>query len=80
MFYFRKEVSSKDVLMKAEVTPLQKLTDYLRVPWVVLDVKHGTVVSAHCTCMAGLGESWSHVEALLFKIEVQSYLSSGHPM
>ncbi|KAL3888760.1 hypothetical protein ACJMK2_001120, partial [Sinanodonta woodiana] len=34
----------------------------------------GTVLSAHCTRMAGLGESCSHVAALLFYIEeMQKY-------
>ncbi|KAL5457379.1 hypothetical protein EMCRGX_G034630 [Ephydatia muelleri] len=29
----------------------------------------GTVVTAHCTCMAGLGEVCSHIGAVLFKVE-----------
>ena len=37
-------------------------------PWVILK-DDGSVISAHCTCVAGLGESCSHVAALLFKIE-----------
>ena len=37
-------------------------------PWVV--VKHsGTVLVGHCTCMAGLAETCSHVGALLHWIE-----------
>lgn len=37
-------------------------------PWLILK-KDGTVESAHCNCMAGLGESCTHVAATLFAIE-----------
>ncbi len=37
-------------------------------PWVAIKAK-GTVVCAHCTCMAGLGEACSHIAALLFMME-----------
>ena len=37
-------------------------------PWVAVKTE-GTVVVAHCTCMAGLGEACSHVAALLFLLE-----------
>ncbi|KAL3874727.1 hypothetical protein ACJMK2_037699 [Sinanodonta woodiana] len=37
-------------------------------PWIIASPQ-GTVLSAHCTCMAGLGESCSHFAALLFYIE-----------
>ena len=33
-------------------------------PWVIVQ-KNGTVVCGHCTCMAGLAETWSHVGAML---------------
>lgn len=29
----------------------------------------GTISTAHCTCMAGLGEVCSHVAAILFALE-----------
>ena len=37
-------------------------------PWVVCE-KSGKVLCAHCDCMAGLGESCSHVASLLWAIE-----------
>ena len=37
-------------------------------PWVVCE-NSGKVLSAHCDCMAGLGESCSHVASLLWAIE-----------
>ena len=34
----------------------------------------GWILSANCTCMAGLGGACSHVAALLFKLEAASDL------
>ena len=31
--------------------------------------KSGSILAAHCNCMAGLGESCSHIGAVLFYIE-----------
>ena len=43
-------------------------------PWIIAD-RSGTVVSAHSQCMAGLGESCSHVAALLFSVDTMVKLS-----
>ena len=37
-------------------------------PWIISE-KNGKILSAHCDCMAGLGESCSHVASLLWAIE-----------
>ena len=37
-------------------------------PWIIVK-KTGTVVCGHCTCMAGLGETCSHIGAPLYWIE-----------
>ena len=37
-------------------------------PWVITE-QDGKIIAAHCNCMAGLAESCSHVDALLFAIE-----------
>lgn len=37
-------------------------------PWVIAEAG-GKIISAHCDCMAGLGESCSHVASLLWAIE-----------
>lgn len=37
-------------------------------PWILAEEK-GTIITAHCDCMAGLGESCSHVASLLWAIE-----------
>ena len=37
-------------------------------PWMICE-SGGKVISAHCNCMPGLGESCSHVGAVLFVVE-----------
>ena len=57
-------------IFKAEVTPSQRINDECHTPWVALSMKDTVhVIAAHCSCMAGLGESCSHIGALLFKME-----------
>ena len=48
----------------------QKLKEKPLKPWVIAQ-HDGKVISAHCDCMAGLGEACTHVAALLFWIEVR---------
>ncbi|KAL1478154.1 hypothetical protein MTO96_035181 [Rhipicephalus appendiculatus] len=55
------------VLLTASVEASQQLSKTYR-PWCILK-DDGTVVSAHCTCIAGLGECCSHVVVLLFNVE-----------
>ena len=51
LFY---RVPSSDVfIMKAEVTPSQRLNDEPHLPWVAIHSKGENVIAAHCTCMAG---------------------------
>ena len=42
--------------------------------WVCLQKEYGWVLTANCSCMAGLGSACSHVAVLLFKIESASHL------
>ena len=41
--------------------------------WVVIHIDNGWILTANCTCMAGLGSSCSHVAALLFKLEAAAH-------
>ncbi|KAM4545914.1 uncharacterized protein PAE49_018376 [Odontesthes bonariensis] len=46
----------------------QRLNEPPVQPWVILR-SSGEVESAHCTCMAGIAESCTHVAAMLFKVD-----------
>ncbi|XP_076034152.1 uncharacterized protein LOC143020978 [Oratosquilla oratoria] len=54
-------------LVKAKVLHSQRLREKPLLPWFIAD-KEGCILAAHCTCMAGLGESCTHVAALLFSV------------
>ena len=48
----------------------QKINEKSHQPIAILEKKSGKVRYAVCTCMAGLRETYAHVAALLFKIEL----------
>ena len=58
-------------LITAKVRHSQSLQDPFLLPWVCAE-DNGTVLCAHCTCMAGLGEACSHIAAVLFAIDVRN--------
>lgn len=47
-------------------------------PWVLVD-SNGTVLVAHCTCMAGLAETCSHVGAVLHWVETAVRVRNDTP-
>eukprot|EP00794_Sanderia_malayensis_P004485 gene4485-5080_t len=61
-------INDKYVIL-GQVKHSQRMNDPLVKCWVIGE-KTGTVCSAHCTCMAGLGECCSHVASILFYLEV----------
>ncbi|XP_043227776.1 uncharacterized protein LOC122384449 [Amphibalanus amphitrite] len=63
-----RKVPGGKVLLIAKVNHSQKLSEKPLVPWVVCG-ESGRVHTAHCNCMAGLGESCSHVASLLWAAE-----------
>ena len=46
----------------------QKMSEKPLTPWVICEGT-GKIITGHCDCMAGLGESCSHVASLLWAIE-----------
>lgn len=46
----------------------QRLNEKLLLPWIICG-KDGSIISAHCNCIAGLGEVCTHVAAVLFAID-----------
>ena len=43
---------SNSIILKCKVKPSQRVTEEPHQPWVAL-TKDGTVITGHCTCMAG---------------------------
>lgn len=52
----------------SQVLHSQRINETPLKPWVNI-ANEGQVQCAHCTCMAGIAESCTHIGALLFKIE-----------
>ena len=60
-------------LALAHVKHSQRISAAPLKPWIAVE-KVGTVLCAHCTCMAGLGEACSHIAALLFTLEANTQM------
>ena len=56
------------VLLTARVRHSQQVSATPVKLWVAAE-KGGTVICAHCTCMAGLGEACFHISVLMFVME-----------
>ena len=59
------------LVVKAKVRHSQSVSSSGLVPWVAAE-QNGTIICAHCTCKAGLGEACSHIAALLFAVEAHT--------
>ncbi|XP_065654377.1 uncharacterized protein LOC136080930 [Hydra vulgaris] len=66
------------MILKCDVRPSYRTTSPNHKPWIFLDLL-GNVVTAHCNCMAGLGETCSHVVAMLYKIEAAVRIGMTSP-
>ena len=64
------------VLLTARVRHSQQVSATPVKPWVAAE-KSGTIICAHCTCMAGLGEACSHISALLFVLEATTKMQKN---
>ena len=69
--YHYQKTGSNFVILEAEVImkSCQRLNEDPHVPWIAVNSLSTMIETAHCTCMAGLGESRSHIGATLFKTE-----------
>jgi hypothetical protein len=62
--------STVKFLVKGKVKHSQRISATPLIPWAILE--NESVLAAHCTCMAGVGEACSHIAALLSCV-VQAY-------
>ena len=60
--------ASNLIMPSMQVNHSQKMSEKPLTPWVIAE-EGGKIITAHCDCMAGLGESCTHVASLLFAIE-----------
>ena len=46
-------LSGRFGILKAKVNPSQKAAENYHEPWIIICMESGSVMTAHCTCMAG---------------------------
>jgi len=63
-------------MVTAAVRHSQKLSVPSAKLWVAVK-QNGTVVCANCSCMAGLGEAYSHIAAVLFTMEANTTVNKN---
>ena len=75
MIYIQKFRSTVN-FFEFKVLPSQRQSESLTTynVWVCLQKDYGWVLTAKCSCIAGLGSACSHLAALLFKIESACHL------
>ncbi|KAM7309489.1 uncharacterized protein ISCGN_013120 [Ixodes scapularis] len=61
-------MSGDRTLLLSEVNHSQRLRETPAKVWILVH-GDGSIITAHCTCMAGAGEACSHIGAKLFAVE-----------
>ena len=61
--------NSNFCLLKGDCRKSERLNDPFHKLWLVINKRSAKIMSAHCTCMAGLSQTCNHVAAALFRIE-----------
>ena len=60
----------KETILIGKARHIQNLSETPLQPWIAVE-KSGSVLCAHCTCKAGLGEACSHIAAILAEAQTQ---------
>lgn len=70
IMYHPIDEDSKYCFLKGDCRPSERLNDPPHKLWVcVLKGESNRIMSAHCTCMAGMSETCNHIAALLFRVD-----------
>ena len=65
--------------LKSTCRQSQRINDAPHKLWVCLSKKSGKSMKAHCTCVAGIAQTCSHVAAALFRIEAAVRMGLTNP-
>ena len=60
---------SKYCNIRGEYRKSQSIKDPFHKLWIILE-KTAEIRTCHCTCMAGMGETFNHVAAAIYRVEV----------
>ena len=59
---------SKYCIIRGECRKSQSIKDPFHKLWIILE-KTAEIRTCHCTCMAGMGETFNHVAAAMYRVE-----------
>lgn len=71
--------SSHFCFLKTDCRPSERLNNPPHKLWLCIKTDSTEMVSAHCTCMAGMSGTCNHVAAMLFRIEAAVRLGLTNP-
>nr|XP_047137366.1 uncharacterized protein LOC105843266 [Hydra vulgaris] len=69
LFYHQIGIESEYCYLKGNCRKSEKINDPFHKLWIIINKKTAKIISAHCTCLAGLSQTCNHVAASLFRIE-----------
>ena len=79
IFYHGNGDSSAYCFLKSDCRPTERLNDPPDKLWACILKKSSKVLSAYCSCMAGMSGTCNHVAALLFRVEAAVRLGLTNP-
>ena len=62
VYYHDFGYGNKNCLLKALVNPSQRTSEKPHLPWVAIEKSSGSILTAHCTCMAGYAVYFIYVD------------------
>ena len=65
---YRNLVGGKFCIFKGECRHSQSMNNLFHKFWLIVE-ETGKICAFHCTCMAGMGQSCTHVAAAMFRVE-----------
>ena len=66
--YFRKFSGIKYCIFQGECRQSKRINGINHKLWIIME-KSGKVISCHCTCMSGMGQSCNHIGVAIYRIE-----------
>ena len=77
--YYKVQPDCHYCYLKTDCRPSERLSDTPHKLWICMTEKDAKVITAHCTCMAGMSATCNYVAAALFWIEAAVRLGLRNP-
>ena len=77
--YHSVSTDSEYCFIRGESRKSQSINDTFHKLWIAFEKKTAKIRRAHCSCMAGMGQTCNHVAAALFRIEAMVRIRLNKP-